>query len=69
VVSCLGEPVGLLMPQWLRNSIDEKADSNTSAVVMKETKIIKVSNHGTNRSSKDSSSDVLTQISWKRRPR
>jgi hypothetical protein len=36
VVSRLGEPVGLLMPQWLRNSIDEKADSNTSAVVFKE---------------------------------
>jgi hypothetical protein len=36
VVSSLGEPVGLLMPQWLRNSIDKKADCNTSAVVIKE---------------------------------
>jgi hypothetical protein len=68
MVSCFGEPVRVLMPERLGNSIDEKADSNTSAVIMKETKIIKVSN-GTDRSSEDSSSDVLTQISWKRRPR
>jgi hypothetical protein len=51
VVSRLGVPVGVLMPQWLRDSINEEADSNTSAVVIKETKIIKVSN-GTSRSSK-----------------
>jgi hypothetical protein len=42
VVSRLGEPVGVLMPQRLRNSIDEKADSNTSTVIIKKTKIRKV---------------------------
>jgi hypothetical protein len=42
VVSRLGEPVRVLVPQWLRNSIDEKADGNTSAEMTK--KIKKVSN-------------------------
>jgi hypothetical protein len=32
VVSRFGEPVGVLMPQRLQNSIDEKADSNTGTV-------------------------------------
>jgi hypothetical protein len=30
------------MPQWLRNSIDEKADSNTSAVIIKEKTILRL---------------------------
>jgi hypothetical protein len=49
VVSRLGEPVGVLMPQWLRNSIHEKADGNASAVSIKKTK--KQISDGTNRSS------------------
>jgi hypothetical protein len=50
VVSRLGEPVGVLMPQWLRNSIHEKAHGNTSAVSIKKTE--KQISNGTNRSSK-----------------
>jgi hypothetical protein len=33
MVSRLGEPMGVLMPQRLRNSIDEKADSNTGTAM------------------------------------
>ena len=33
VVSRLGEPVEVLVPQWFRNSIDEKADSNTGTAM------------------------------------
>jgi hypothetical protein len=42
VVSRLGEPVGVLMPQRLRNSINENADSDTSTLKIKKTKIHKV---------------------------
>jgi hypothetical protein len=33
VVSRLGEPVGVLMPQRLRDTIDEKTDSNTGTAM------------------------------------
>jgi hypothetical protein len=44
VVSRLGVPVGVLMPQWLRDSVNEQTDSDTSTVIVKKTKFNKVRN-------------------------